>query len=142
MDQSISKKKKLLTPEKAASFIPVLISSIISILVIIFFVMPQYYKSKKVGLELNELTRKKNELDKLKSQYKIINKKFEKLNKEKSMIIELITGTSKLETLLSRLGEIGQKNKARIHQTYTLFNSNTPEAAPLLDPCLKVTQKF
>ena len=113
MDQSISKKKKLLTPEKAASFIPVLISSIISILVIIFFVMPQYYKSKKVGLELNELTRKKNELDKLKSQYKIINKKFEKLNKEKSMIIELITGKSKLETLLSRLGEIGQKNNIK-----------------------------
>ena len=113
MDKSISKKKKLLTPEKAASFIPVLISSIISILVIIFFVMPQYYKSKKVGLELNELTRKKNELDKLKSQYKIINKKFEKLNKEKSMIIELITGKSKLETLLSRLGEIGQKNNIK-----------------------------
>ena len=30
------------------------------------------------------------------------------------MIIELITGKSKLETLLSRLGEIGQKNNRQL----------------------------
>ena len=38
--------------------------------------------------------------------------------------------------------KLDNKNKARIHQTCTLFNSNPPEAAPLLDPCLKVTQKL
>ena len=102
--------KNLITPEKAASFIPVFISSGISILLIIFFVIPQYFKSTEVKTELNGLIKKKNELNNLKSQYKIINKKFDKLTDEKTKIIELITGTSSLETLLSKLGEIGKNN--------------------------------
>ena len=103
-------RKNLITPEKAASFIPVFISSGISILLIVFFVIPQYFKSNEVNFELNGLIKKKNELDNLKSQYKIINNKFDKLNKEKSKIIELITGRSNLDTLLAELGKLGRKN--------------------------------
>ena len=103
-------RKNLITPEKAASFIPVFISSGISILLIVFFVIPQYFKSNEVNFELNGLIKKKNELDNLKSQYKIINSKFDKLNQEKSKIIELITGRSNLETLIAELGILGQKN--------------------------------
>ncbi|KGF95655.1 hypothetical protein EU95_1348 [Prochlorococcus marinus str. MIT 9201] len=103
-------RKNLITPEKAASFIPVFISSGISILLIVFFVIPQYFKSNEVNFELNGLIKKKNELDNLKSQYKIINNKFEKLNKEKTKIIELITGRSNLDTLLAELGKLGRKN--------------------------------
>ncbi len=110
MNKSIREKKKLLTPEKAASFIPVFISSTVSLLIVVFYVMPQYYNSNKVSFELNELIKKKNDLDNLKSQYKKINEKFDELNKEKSRIIELITGKSKLDTLLAKLGEIGKKN--------------------------------
>ena len=57
-----------------------------------------------MNFELNALIRKKNELDNLKSQYKIINKKFSSLKKEKSIIIELISGTSNLDTLIAKLG--------------------------------------
>ena len=46
----------------------------------------------------------------MKSQYKIINKKFEKLNLEKTKIIELFTGNTNLDTLLDKLGEIGRRN--------------------------------
>ena len=106
----INKRQKLITPEKAASFIPVFISSGISILLIIFFVIPQYFKSANVNSELNGFIQKKNELNNLKSQYQIINKKFEKLTNEKFKIIELITGTSNLETLLAELGKIASKN--------------------------------
>ena len=66
-------RKNLISPEKAASFIPVFISSGISILIIIFFVIPQYFKSTEVNYELNGLIKKKNDLDNLKSQYNIIN---------------------------------------------------------------------
>ena len=111
MNKSIREKKKLLTPEKAATFIPVFISLVISIIVIVFFVIPQYSYSTKVSSELDGLIKKKNELEKLKSQYKIINEKFDKLNKEKSRIIALITGKSNLDTLLANIGEIGKKNK-------------------------------
>ena len=103
-------RKNLITPETAAWFIPVFLSSGISVLLIIFFVIPQYQKSNQVNLELKELIKKKNELNNLKSQYKIINKKLDKLSKEKSEIIELITGTSSLDTLLSKLGDIGNNN--------------------------------
>ena len=120
MDKSIKKKKNLLTPEKAATFIPIFISSAISLLVFIFFVMPQYYNSNKVSLELDGLIKKKNNLDNLKSQYRIINKKFDALNVEKIRIIELITGTSKLDTLLSKLGEIGRNHNIK-------FSSITPK---------------
>ena len=46
----------------------------------------------------------------MKSQYKIINKKFDKLKEEKLIITNLITGKSNLDTLLSELGEIGKNN--------------------------------
>ena len=103
-------KKNLITPEKAAWFIPVFISSGISIILILFFVIPQYRKSNQVNLEFKELMKKKSELNNLKSQYKIINKKFDKLTKEKIEIIELITGASSLDTFLSKLGELGKNN--------------------------------
>ena len=103
-------RKNLITPEKAASFIPVFISAGISILLIVFFVIPQYFKSNEVNSELNGFIKKKNELDNLKAQYKIINSKLDKLNKEKLKIIELITGRSNLDTLLAELGKLGRKN--------------------------------
>ena len=110
MIKSNNKRKNLITPEKAATFIPVFISSGISILLITFFVIPKYFESVKVNSELNGLIQKKNGLNNLKSQYKIINRKFDKLKKEKSKIIELITGTSNLDTLLAQLGKMSRKN--------------------------------
>jgi len=107
---SLNTSKNLITPEKAASFIPVFISAGISILIISFFVIPKYIKSTKVNLELNTLIKKKNDLDNLKSQYKIINTKFDKLNQEKTKIIELVTGKTNLDTLFDKLGEIARNN--------------------------------
>ena len=110
MIDSIKTRKKFITPEKAASFIPIFISAGISILIVSFFVIPKYVKSTKVNFELNDLIKKKKDLDNLKSQYKIINKKFEKLNLEKTKIIELVTGKTNLDTLLDKLGEIAIRN--------------------------------
>ena len=106
----MERKNNLKTPENIISLIPILISSGIAIILIIFYVMPQYVNSTKVNLELNELIKKKNKLNNLKTQYKIINQKFDKLNNEKAIIIETISGTSNLDTLLAKLGELGKKN--------------------------------
>ncbi len=113
MIHSIKRKDNLINPENAASFIPIFICSFISTLLIIFFVIPQYIKSTKVSLELNQLINKKNDLGNLESEYKIINQKFNKLTKEKEKIIELISGTSNLDTLLYKFGEIGKKNNIK-----------------------------
>ena len=128
-----NERKNLITPEKAASFIPVFISSGISILLIVFFVIPEYFKSNEVNFELNALIKKKNELDNLKSQYKIINSKFDKLNNEKSKIIELITGRSNLDTLLAELGKLGRKNNIE-------FLSITPQKVLIADENSKEKQ--
>ena len=103
-------RKRFITPEKAASLIPISISVGISILIILFFVMPKYFLSTKVNLELNGLVKKKNDLDNLKSQYKTINKKLKKLNLEKIKIIELVTGRTNLDTLLDKLGDMANRN--------------------------------
>ena len=110
MVNSKKTQKKFITPEKAASFIPIFISAGISILIITFFVIPKYIKSTKVNLELNGLVKKKNDLENLKSQYKIINQKYEKLNDEKTKIIERVTGKTNLDTLLYKIGEIANRN--------------------------------
>ena len=110
MVNSIKTRKKLITPEKAASFLPIFISAGVSILIIIFFVIPKYVRSTKVNLELNGFIKKKNDLDNLKSQYKIINQKFEKLSQEKTKMIDLVTGGTNLNTLLDKLGEIAIRN--------------------------------
>ncbi len=154
MINSMNKKKNSITPEKAAYFIPVFISSGLSILLIFFFVLPQYFKSTKVNLELNELIKKKNDLNNLKSQYKITNQKFKKLNTKKSKIIELISGKSNLKTLIAKLGEIGKNNNIEfvsiVPKKVTSFidnnseKSNTNEQNKLnLDPLLvEGTKKY
>tara|TARA_B100001769_G_scaffold54425_1_gene39440 strand:+ start:67 stop:732 length:666 start_codon:yes stop_codon:yes gene_type:complete len=110
MTNSSERKSNLKSPESIISLIPIVISSGIAILLIIFYVIPQYVKSTKSNLELNALIKKKNELNNIKSQYKIINQKFDKLNNEKAIIIETISGTSNLDTLLEKLGELGERN--------------------------------
>ena len=114
MTDSNIKNKRFITPEKSAVLLPVLISSFISLLIVSAFVIPKYIKSNKINNEYKEFLRKKNELPKLKAQYKIINEKLEKLNKEKYQIINLISGTSNLETFLSRLGNLAVKNNINI----------------------------
>ncbi len=152
MINSINRKDKLITPEKAASFIPVFISSGIAILLIIFFVIPQYIKSNKVNLELNELIKKKNNLENIRSQYKTINQEFKKLSNKKSKIIELISGKSNLDTFTAQLGIIGQKNniefvsiipKNVINSIDNSATQNTEENKSLVDPFLvEGTKKY
>ena len=110
MNNSIKKTSNLITPENSASFLPIIISSVIGILIIIFFVMPEFIKSKIVNVELNEIIRKKDELENLKKKYEKISKELNNLNNQKLKITKLISGTSNLDTLLANLGIIGNKN--------------------------------
>ena len=128
MNNSIKKSRNFITPETAASFLPIIISSGIGILIIVFFVMPEFIKSSKVNLELNEFIRKKDELENLKLKYKEISKKLNDLNNEKLRIIELISGKSNLDTLLANLGIIGRKNNIKflsiVPKKLEISNSN------------------
>ena len=110
MNNPLKKSRNLISPESAASFLPIIISSGIGLLIIVFFVTPEFIKSNKVNLELNEFIRKKDELENLKLNYKKISKELNDLNNQKLRIIELISGTSNLDTLLANMGILGRKN--------------------------------
>mgnify|MGYP001207326867 CR=1 FL=1 len=150
MNNSFKKRRNLITPESAASFLPIIISSGIGILIIVFFVMPEFIKSNKVNLELNEFIRKKDELENLKLNYKKISKELNDLNNQKLRIIELISGTSNLDTLLANMGILGRKNNIEFlsivpqklvisSDNKSLNNNNKPklEIDPLLVEGLK-----
>ena len=144
----MKKKNNLITPEKAAYYLPVFISSGIAILIIIFYVFPQYIKTTKVNLELIELIKKKNDLDNLKSEYKLVNQKFSKLNKKRSRIIEVISGKSNLDTLIAQIGKIGKNNNIEfvsiIPKEVTYFDANNSEQdSSTVDPLLvEGTKKY
>ena len=124
----LKKSRNLITPESAASFLPIIISSGIGVLIIVFFVMPEFIKSNKVNLELNEFIRKKDELENLKLNYKKISKELNDLNNQKLRIIELISGTSNLDTLLANMGILGRKNNIEflsiVPQKLVISNNN------------------
>ena len=149
MNNSLKKSRNLITPESAASFLPIIISSGIGILIIVFFVMPEFINSNIVNLELNESIRKKDELENLKLKYKKISKELNDLNNQKLRIIELISGTSNLDTLLANMGILGRKNnieflsivpqKLVVSSDNESLNNNKPklEIDPLLVEGLK-----
>ena len=145
MNNNLKKSRNLITPESAASFLPIIISSGIGILIIVFFVMPEFIKSNKVNLELNEFIRKKDELENLKLNYKKISKELNDLNNQKLRIIELISGTSNLDTLLANMGILGRKNNIEflsivpqellISSNNKSLNNNTKQNL-IIDPLL------
>ena len=114
MSNKIKKENKLITPERASVLFPTIISSFIVLVVISAFVIPKFINSNKVYFELKEFKRKKDELPNLKLQAISINEKLEKLNNEKLKMLELISGTTNLETLLARLGKLAEDNNLKI----------------------------
>ena len=108
MSNKIKKENKLITPERASVLFPTIISSFIVLVVISAFVIPKFINSNKVYFELKEFKRKKDELPNLKLQAISINEKLEKLNNEKLKMLDLISGTTNLETLLARLGNLAE----------------------------------
>ena len=114
MTSSQIKKNNFITPEKASILLPTIISSLIAVVLFSAFSIPKYVASNKVNNELNEFKRKANDLPNLKTQSQEISKKLEKLNDKKEKIIKLISGTTNLETFISRLGFIADNNNIKI----------------------------
>ncbi len=144
MTSSNLNQNRVITPERASLILPTIISSLFALIIIFVFVIPKYVKSNKVNSELKEFLRKKEELPKLKLQYKIISEKLKKLNDRKEKIIYLVTGKTNLETLLERIEYIGNKNNIEILSlspksitSYVPLKKDAEETSPLIiDPLL------
>ena len=110
MTNSQMKRNKFITPEKAAILLPSIFSSFVALILFSAFSIPRFVASNKVNNEFKEFKRKANELPNLKIQSQKISENLDELNEKKLKIIRLISGTSNLETFISRLGFIGEKN--------------------------------
>ena len=124
-----TKRKKFITPEKASILLPSIISSFIALILLSSFSIPKYVASNKVNNELKEFKRKVNELPNLKIQSQKISEKLEKLNEKKLKIIGLISGTSNLDTFLTRLGFIGEKNNISFNSVRPISSTKFVETA-------------
>ena len=144
MSNSILKQKKVITPERAAIILPTIISAIVVFIIISTFTIPKYVRSNKVNQEYKEYLRKKEELPRLRSQYKIINEKLKLLNDRKTKIIYLISGKSNLETFIERIGSISKNNGIKIVAVtpinitnyISLDNKTKSESNTVIDPLL------
>tara|TARA_B100001057_G_scaffold259869_1_gene260064 strand:+ start:3602 stop:4252 length:651 start_codon:yes stop_codon:yes gene_type:complete len=119
MTNSQIKRTRFITPEKASILLPTIISSFVALILLSSFAIPKYVESNKINNELKEFKRKVNELPNLKIQSRNISEKLAKLNEKKLKIVRLISGSSNLETFISRLGFLGEKNNI-------IFKSITP----------------
>ena len=129
MSNSQIKRNKFITPEKAAIILPTIISSLVAIILFSTFAIPKYISSNKINDELKEFKRKANELPNLKIQSQKISENLEKLNAKKLKIIKLISGTSNLETFISRLGSIGKKNNINFQEIKPISSTRFVESS-------------
>ena len=129
MSNSQIKRNKFITPEKAAIILPTIISSLVAIILFLTFAIPKYISSNKINDELKEFKRKANELPNLKIQSQKISENLEKLNAKKLKIINLISGTSNLETFISRLGSIGKKNNINFQEIKPISSTRYVESS-------------
>ena len=129
MSNSQIKRNKFITPEKAAIILPTIISSLVAIILFLTFAIPKYISSNKINDELKEFKRKANELPNLKIQSQKISENLEKLNAKKLKIIKLISGTSNLETFISRLGSIGKKNNINFQEIKPISSTRYVESS-------------
>lgn len=144
MSNSNLKQKKVITPERAAIILPTIISAIFVFIIMSTFTIPKYVRSNKVNSEYKEYLRKKEELPRLRSQYKIINEKLKKLNDRKTKIIDLVSGKSNLETFIERIGSISKNNGIKIvavkpkniTKYIPLDKKENPESTSNIDPLL------
>ena len=129
MTNSQIKRTRFITPEKAAIILPTIISSLISLILLSAFAIPKFVASNKVNNELKEFKRKANELPNLKIQSQKISENLDKLNEKKLKIIRLISGTSNLETFISRLGSIGKKNNISFQEIKPISSTKFVESS-------------
>jgi len=129
MANSQVKRTKFITPERSAIVLPTIISSLIALILLSAFSIPKYIASNKVDNELKEYKRKVKDLPNLKIQAQKISENLGKLNEKKLKIIRLISGTSNLETFISRLGFIGKKNNISFQEIKPISSTKFVESS-------------
>ncbi|ABX08748.1 hypothetical protein [Prochlorococcus marinus] len=105
---------RILTPERASFYIPIITSASLSIILLFSLVVPFTVNMNKTYYELKEYKRKKLEYSKLENQYAIINSKYNQLSSTKNQIITLLAGENSLDTLLAKINTICSNNFVQI----------------------------
>ncbi len=109
-----TKKRKLLTPEKAVIFIPVSIGTLFSLLLISFLLIPTYKSLKVNKKELNNMEFKRDQLPKLKQDLEAALVKLNETKDQQGRILDLVGGSKNIETYLAKYDLIAKEAGADI----------------------------
>ena len=100
----------ILTPENAVLFVPIILSLILCIFGSFFILKPLLKRTQSINDELITYNEKKENLLIQRKRLDDLNKKLEKAKSQKKFIIKLIGGTNDLDTLISKLNKLSNKN--------------------------------
>tara|TARA_A100001388_G_C28741318_1_gene487047 strand:- start:747 stop:1409 length:663 start_codon:yes stop_codon:yes gene_type:complete len=109
-----TKKRKLLTPEKAVIFIPVSIGTLFSLLLISFLIIPTYKSLKVNKKELNNMEFKRDQLPKLKQDLEAALVKLNETKNQQGRILDLVGGSKNIETYLAKYDLLAKEAGADI----------------------------
>lgn len=109
-----SKKRKLLTPEKAVVLIPISIATLFSLLLISFLIIPTYKNLKVNKKELNDMEFKRDQLPKLKQDLEAALVKLNETKNQQGRILDLVGGSKNIETYLAKYDLIAKEAGADI----------------------------
>ena len=109
-----TKKRKLLTPEKAVIFIPVSIGTLFSLLLISFLIIPTYKSLKVNKKELNNMEFKSDQLPKLKQDLEAALVKLNETKNQQGRILDLVGGSKNIETYLAKYDLLAKEAGADI----------------------------
>ena len=107
-------KKRLLTPERAVFFVPVIFSLLISslLLPLIFFPQAKFIREQKSEIAL--LNEKINYIPMYKEKLLEIESIFKDINHQNDRLIDLLAGKKDLSTVLSKLNKISLLHNIKI----------------------------
>ena len=108
------KKKKLFTPEIAVVLFPVSIGSFLSVLLLLFLILPTYKSLKTNKDELNTMEMKRDQLPKMKRDLDAALLKLKDTKSQQSRILDLIGGSKNLETYLAKFDLIANDSGVEI----------------------------
>ena len=122
--QKKEKRKKIITPENAVLFIPILISILIFLGIVSAVTLPQSLKIKKKLEQIKFLEEKISYIPIYNNKLKEITIKKNKALSQQGRLLSLVAGEKDLKTLLNKLNSITVNNKVKIIEVKPIVESN------------------
>ena len=119
-----------LTPERAVLVVPVLIGLGLSVVVLSVGITPLTLRVREQSEVVEELTAKADFVPMLRQQLAVLKHKQEQRDQQLDRLLDLVAGTSELQTFLAELNDMGRFHNVVINTTKPVAVERFKAAAP------------